>query len=96
VDKLKDLLFQGKLESVLVTGGTGFFGKAILRFLFDLESKQIRLPGVDILSRDPFLFLKINPEFEKQKWLNFIQEDICHPLEIKGLYDYILHGAAGS
>ena len=96
MDKLKDLLFQGKLESVLVTGGTGFFGKPILRFLFDLESKQIRLPRVDILSRDPLLFLKINPEFEKQKWLNFIEGDICYPLEIKGLYDYILHGAAGS
>jgi UDP-glucuronate decarboxylase len=96
VDELKNLFFHGKLKSVLITGGTGFFGKAILRFLSDLENKQIYLPRVDILSRDPLLFLKLNPEFEKHKWLNFLQGDICCPLEITGLYDCILHGAADS
>ena len=90
------MCFGGFLK-ILITGGTGFFGKALLRYFLENRLKFDKL-NVTIISRDPDFFLRCNPEFKEQTWLKWCQGNI---LDKKTLpwgesYDYILHAAADS
>ena len=84
--------------SILLTGGTGFFGKALLRLL---EASEIRMDGicsVVVLSRDPKLFLKHQPEFSGLPWLRFHTGDILDPasLPLRDHFTHLLHAATDS
>ena len=61
------------IERILMTGGTGFFGKSLLSML-----RRGFLPGVSftILSRDPEAFLRKNPEFSDLKPIAFLRGDV--------------------
>lgn len=83
---------------ILLTGGTGFFGKAILRYLIKANSAaRVRLT-VTVLSRHPAKFLKEYPEFSNLSWLSFHQSDIMLPETLPGhlIGTRILHAAADS
>ena len=85
-------------DHIFFTGGTGFFGKSILRYLNADWKLNRPVPQVDILSRNPELFLNINPEFRNLPWLNFIKGDIVSNLGLDGsvTYTHVLHAAANS
>ena len=80
---------------LLLTGGTGFFGKALLRHL-----SLIRPTGIEVvvISRNPERFLAINPEFTAMTWLTFMRADIQdrNSLPWDQSFDRVLHAATES
>jgi dTDP-glucose 4,6-dehydratase len=62
---------------ILITGGTGFFGRSILRYLAQrLKSNIDFVKHVYVLTRDVKKFLSAHPEFGHYSWLSIIEGDI--------------------
>ena len=80
--------------NLLLTGGTGFFGKALLRHWQAAPAP----PCVTVLSRNPDGFLAQNPEFTALPWLRFHAGDILNPasLPAHASFTHLLHAAADS
>lgn len=76
-----------------MTGGTGFVGRSVLRWLL---SKQISgQHEVTVLSRDPDAFLDNYPEFKGVRWLRFHRGDVLDPASLPpGRFDWCIHAAA--
>ncbi len=77
------------MKKILLTGGTGFFGKSILDML-----KRGKLSGYDltILSRDPEKFLQNCPEFANLPQVRFIAGDV-RDFTVSGSFDAMILGA---
>ena len=85
------------MMKILITGGTGFFGKALLRHWSGESEIGKTVPEISVLSRDPETFKKNYPELTKNNWINFIKGDILVPESIiNGKYSHIIHGATDS
>ena len=84
--------------NLLVTGGTGFFGKALLRHWMEAASQGLQVPSVTVLSRSPEAFLARHPEFCGLAWLRLCQGDILQPASFPeaGSFTHVLHAAADS
>ena len=80
--------------NLLLTGGTGFFGKALLRHWQAAPSGVL----VTVLSRNPEIFLAQHPEFAQLPWLRFHKGDILDPASLPATasYTHLLHAAADS
>lgn len=83
---------------ILLTGGTGFFGKSILRSLFSGSRWQPAIESLSILSRDPESFLDLNPEFRGLPGVRFYRGDILRPetLPKSAHLTHVIHCAADS
>lgn len=83
---------------VLLTGGTGFFGKALLRYWKEEYLKGCPVPDVTVLSRSPEKFLSNKPGFVDLPWLRWHRGDILVPASLPegGNFTHILHAAADS
>jgi len=81
---------------VLFAGGTGFFGRSILRFLL-AEHPPLPLK-IDILTRDLDRFVDQHPYLTQYNWLRFVRGDVTRPetLPASAGYTHILHAAADS
>jgi len=81
---------------LFLTGGTGFFGKALLRYWISNHSAGLIVPEVCVLSRSPKSFLLEYPEFANLSWLTFVSGDMLEPQSLpqNELYSHILHAAA--
>jgi UDP-glucuronate decarboxylase len=83
-------------STVLITGGTGFFGKALLRSpsLF----KEAFVSRFFILSRNPQAFLTANPEFSEIPSIAFLKGDILqrNTLPWDHNFTHVLHAATDS
>jgi len=82
--------------NILITGGTGFFGKALLRhhlFLAELDPKEIT-----VLSRHPEQFLAAYPEFSGHSSITFLKGDIQQrdSLPWDQTFTHVLHAATES
>jgi UDP-glucuronate decarboxylase len=73
-------------EHILLTGGTGFFGKSILRYLLNQFINGFTKFQVTVLTRSPESFLNSYPEFSKLSWLSFHVGDIM-------IFDSLPHGS---
>lgn len=84
--------------SLLLTGGTGFLGRALLRQWSDEFNRAGLAPKVTVLSRRPDSFQAQFPEFQNLPWLRFHIGDILSPESFpKGChFTHILHAAADS
>jgi UDP-glucuronate decarboxylase len=84
--------------TLLLTGGTGFFGRALLRYWYGKFSTGISPPSLTVLTRSPQAFLDRYPEFRGKTWLRFYPGDILEPGTLpKGqTFTHILHAAADS
>lgn len=80
---------------LLLTGGTGFFGKALMRHW---QTFPMHAPQVTVLSRAPQDFLRQHPEFQSLPWLRLHHGDILDPTSLPrtGEFTHILHAAADS
>lgn len=87
-----------KAKHVLLTGGTGFFGRALLRYWMEQFSIGINSSKITLLSRNPAAFVQQFPEFSDLPWLHFAKGDICDPETLPhGIaFTHILHAAADS
>ena len=83
---------------LLVTGGTGFFGRALLRRWMDNEKYGTSLPEVTVLTRSPESFLGCYPEFFGKEWLSFHKGNVLDyaSLPHNKTFTHILHGATES
>jgi UDP-N-acetylglucosamine 4,6-dehydratase/5-epimerase len=80
-----------KNKTLLITGGTGSFGNAMLKYFLNSELKEIR-----IFSRDEKKQEDMRIEYKNDK-LNFVIGDVRDFNSINGAMngvDYIFHGAA--
>jgi dTDP-glucose 4,6-dehydratase len=82
---------------ILLTGGTGFFGKALIRHWCNADDLDLPTPTVCVLSRSPNQFKDTYPEFKSRKWLYYHEGDILSPSSLpKEKYTHILHAATDS
>jgi len=77
-------------SSLLLTGGTGFFGKSILQSILAGTFPVARLT---VLSREPNVFLAANPHFKRITNLHFLQGDIRTFSFPNEKFDTIIHAA---
>ncbi|KAF1053175.1 MAG: dTDP-glucose 4,6-dehydratase [Stenotrophomonas maltophilia] len=80
---------------LLITGGTGFFGKWLLALCDGLVEQGWNL-RVTVISRDPQRFLAIEPHYRRCRWLNWCQADIRDLSAIDLRADFLLHAATDS
>jgi nucleoside-diphosphate-sugar epimerase len=81
-------------QHLLLTGGTGFFGRWILALLSDLNRQGAGVT-VTLTSRDPSRFLAAHPEYRECEWINWFTGDIRDLADLPGRApDLILHAAA--
>jgi dTDP-glucose 4,6-dehydratase len=83
---------------LLLTGGTGFFGRALLRHWLSEAGNGQSIPEITLLTRSCDSFLNQYPEFSGLPWLHFIQGDILCPESLPREYSFshVLHAAADS
>ena len=83
-------------NKLLMTGGTGFFGRALLRY--HLSNPNKFEADVFVLSRDPEKFQRAFPEFDKCDSIYFIKGDILDrsTLPWEHLFSHVLHAATDS
>jgi len=85
-------------QHIFLTGGTGFFGRSLLRFQINKYPKGKDCPTVTVLTRSSEKFLAQYPEFLSIPWLNFHTGDISekNTLLHDKSFTHILHAAADS
>lgn len=93
-DPLADLLAPGGGGRVLLTGGTGFFGRWLLRCLLALRQAGAANISATVLSRDPGRLLSGCPEFAGCDGLDFIVGDVrAFSIPPPARFDWVIHGA---
>ena len=85
-------------SDIFLTGGTGFFGRALLRYWLSKVKHGLKIPRISVLSRDPSHFLLSHPEFAGHAWLKFYAGDIQQPKSLPKIqcFSYLIHAAADS
>lgn len=83
---------------IFLTGGTGFFGRALLQRWARQQSTGPNAVEVTVLSRSPAAFCTSYPEFAELPWLHFKSGDICNSdsLQKNSAFTHVLHAAADS
>ncbi len=84
---------------IFLTGGTGFFGRAILRHIRGLNAVGAGNYRVTVMTRSEKAFLTRYPEFEKLEWLDFYEGNVldgqsAFPCDL--YFRYVLHAAASA
>ncbi len=91
--KLKLDILRLKNCKILLTGGTGFFGKWILGSLLNLNRSFKLNLSISVLSRNPINFFKKFPNLKKYKELSFIKGNIINFSTNQKDFTHIIHGA---
>jgi UDP-glucuronate decarboxylase len=83
-------------QKIFLTGGTGFFGKALLRH--HLSSERSTPCEIAVLSRNPEQFLAANSEFSRHPSISFLKGDIqqSDSLPWDHTFTHVLHAATES
>jgi len=88
------------MKNLLITGGTGFFGRALLRHIDSVKRTKDCLPfdQITVMSRSPESFHLIYPELATLSRLSWHKGDVLIPstLPQNGNFHYILHAASDS
>ena len=88
------------MKNLLITGGTGFFGRALLRYLDSLNRANGSLPfdQVTVVSRSPESFRLKHPSLAYFSWLTWHAGDVLvsSSLPQNRNYHFILHAASDS
>ena len=81
---------------LLLTGGTGFFGKALLRHHLSLSVPVFS--KITVLTRNPKSFLSSYPEFNAHNSVQFLCADVLSPdtLPWQDKFTHVIHAASQS
>ncbi|MDC3009358.1 NAD(P)-dependent oxidoreductase [Synechococcus sp. AH-736-G20] len=81
---------------LLLTGGTGFFGRALLRRFLSLDAGLF--DKIYVISRNPSAFLAAYPEFSCYSLFTFLKSDICDRKSLPWdlCFTHVLHAATDS
>ena len=79
---------------LLITGGTGFFGRALLRYL--IADNNCVYTKIFVLSRSPRRFLKAYPEFRDNNRIKYISGDVLvrSSLPWALAFNHVIHAAS--
>ena len=83
-------------KSILITGGTGFFGKWFLELIFYANKNYNTNILTTLITRNKTKFFLENPHYKNNKFLKIIQNDILDLKKINQKFDFLLHMAATS
>ena len=83
-------------KSLLITGGTGFFGKWFLDLIFYTNKNFNTNILTTLITRNENKFFLENPHYKNNKFLKIIQIDILDLKKITYKFDFLLHMAATS
>lgn len=83
---------------ILLTGGTGFFGKALLRHWINMTNEGQLVAEVTVLSRDPDHFAERHPLLAAHRYLRLVKGDICDRSSLPHgqAFTHVLHAATDS
>lgn len=82
--------------SLLITGGSGFFGTWLAHsFYAAMQASSYRF-DVHIACREPGRFLDNYPYFQKQRNFHFHAIDVLKPLTLQQKFDHIIHAATSA
>lgn len=86
------------MPKILLTGGTGFFGRALLRHWASMYAAGGRVPIVVVPSRDPLAFGERYPRLASQPWLQVRAGDIMITASLpdEDGFAAVIHAAADS
>jgi nucleoside-diphosphate-sugar epimerase len=94
---IKSLVACFRGRQLLLTGGTGFFGKWLLNSFLRMRQSCGTDASLTVLSRDPKRFLDSCPEFVDQPGLDFIAGDVRSFTPPAGrTFDFVIHGATAA
>lgn len=84
-------------KHILLTGGTGFFGRSLLRQLLN-NCVEEAMPVVTVLTRSPSRFGSLYPEFCGLQWLQILEGDVLAPSSLPSnvRFTHFLHFATDS
>ena len=95
-DSLESLASEiNNKQKLLLTGGTGFFGKSIIKFLINFSKTHKVNLDLTILSRSASKFYE-NHKLYKYDWIDVLDDDINDIKSDLGKYTHILHAATPS
>lgn len=96
-ESLLPLVTALRERRILLTGGTGFFGKWLLYTFVRLREACGCPASLTVLSRDPARFLAMNKAFVGVPGLSFIAGDIrTFEPPCGQMYDTVIHGATAA
>ena len=80
-------------KSILITGGSGFFGKWFIESIAFANVNFSLNILLTVVTRDKSIFLLNNPKFISFNFLTVVAGNILEKQKIKGDFDYLLHMA---
>ena len=92
-NRLSPILDSFNNKKILITGGTGFFGRWLLQILCSLVSDRGFNISIYVLSRNPKHFLQENSDYSFGQYVTFIQGEITNFKLPDMEVDYLIHMA---
>jgi UDP-glucuronate decarboxylase len=93
ISRLADDIQEFDNKTILITGGTGFFGRWLLQILCTLIfEKKIKI-NLYVLTRNPKNFLEDNSDYPFDKCIQFICGDVTNFQLPNVRLDYLIHMA---
>ena len=93
LDRLDQDINAFNNKTILITGGTGFFGRWLLEVLCTLITTKNFQMKIFVLSRNPERFLQEHSSFPFAKIITFIEGDVSSFKLPKFKLDYLIHMA---
>jgi dTDP-glucose 4,6-dehydratase/UDP-glucose 4-epimerase len=90
---LSPILQSFNNKKILITGGTGFFGRWLLEILCTLVRDQNYRIELYVLSRNPQHFLSEHSDFPFDRYITFIKGDVTDFISPVIEIDYLIHMA---
>lgn len=82
--------------TIMVTGGSGFFGTWLAHSFFAAMCNNAYNFDIRVVCRDPGRFIDAYPYFKKRKGFHFHAHNVVEPFPFKDKVDYLIHAATSA
>jgi len=90
---MKNIFELLKNKKILITGGTGFFGKWLIKFFFEFNNLLNLDTKLFVLSRNPSKLYEIFSWLKNYNYIKFVKGDVRNFKFFKEKISYFIHGA---